>query len=149
MSTYSVDHHECCSSHLLRTLQWSCYQMFCLHKRFWSSVYTFLHLFVGRIPLSFCSKIVVTRSHSCWRVSITFHTLGCCSPTNEENLLFQPSEMLLVRGWSSNVTWCIFHFWGGNAGGVRRILIGGTFSWSSCCCCGRCRRRPETYVRSL
>jgi hypothetical protein len=31
---------------------------------------------------------------------------------------------------------------------VRRILIGGTFSWSSCCCCGHCHRRPETYVRS-
>ena len=50
-----------------------------LQRRFWSSVYTFVHLFVGRIPLSFCSKMVVTRSNSCWRVSINFHTLGCAA----------------------------------------------------------------------
>jgi hypothetical protein len=49
------------------------------------------------------------------------HILGCALPTKVKNLLFHPSQTLLVLGSLSTVAECTLHIDGGNIGGTRRF----------------------------
>ena len=89
-------------------------------------------LLAGWVPTLSCCTIVVTVDCSRWNHLMAVQILGCEYPTSVWNLLFHPSQTLLVLGLPSIVALWTLQTEGWNIGGTRRIVSCGC--WSGFCC---------------
>lgn len=99
---------------------------------FWRSTNFCDTLLAGWVPTLSCCTIVVTVDCSRWNHLMTVQILGCEDPTSVWNLLFHPSQTLLVLGLPSIVALWTLQTEGWNIGGTRRIVS--CACWSGFCC---------------